>query len=146
MRVQRTRSSASPPHSPQMRWPLGLTKSLLVSGIALLLGCVARCVSTQGAPETAQAQCGVASGSGVSEEQAKCIAKSAGLPEGIKPWTAGVEPAQPGQKSARWVIYSIQRNLQCTDIGPAGTAVVIDMHDGRILTTYPFPGPVCGGA
>ena len=39
MRVQRTRSSASPPHSPLTRYPLGLLVVVLVCGSGSLIAC-----------------------------------------------------------------------------------------------------------
>ena len=115
---------------------------MVVLGLA---AAVTSCLASE-RTQTSQDQCGVVVGRGVSEEQAMCIARSVGLPEGIKPWTATVDPAQPGQTSARWVIWSMQRDLKCGEPGEAGIRVFIDMHDGRVVGTGPYPGPSCASA
>jgi hypothetical protein len=79
--------------------------------------------------------CGVRLGDGVSEAQATCIALAAGLPAGLEPWTTKIDPAQPGQTSARWEI------LSTTDAGPkcpAGQEVIVDTRDGRVIGPLPW--------
>lgn len=80
-------------------------------------------------------RCGVQLGEGVSESQATCIAVAAGLPAGLAPWITKIDPAQPGQKSARWEI------LSTTDAGPecpAGEEVIVDTRDGRLIGPIPW--------
>ena len=79
--------------------------------------------------------CGVESGEGVSEAQATCIALTAGLPAGLKPWIAKIDPAQPGQKSARWEILSTtEGGPEC----PAGEEMIVDMRDGGVIGPIPW--------
>lgn len=79
--------------------------------------------------------CGVKLGEGVSQTQATCIALAAGLPAGLAPWCAKIDPAQPGQNSARWEI------LSTSSIGPEcpeGQEVIIDARDGRVIGPVPW--------
>jgi hypothetical protein len=83
----------------------------------------------------AAANCGVQLGYGVSEAQATCIAVTVGLPAGLAPWITKIDPAQPGQNSARWEV------LSTTDAGPAcpeGQEVIVDMRDGRVIGPIPW--------
>ena len=83
----------------------------------------------------ASEHCGVQLGNGVSEAQATCIALTAGLPAGLKPWITKIDPAQPGQQSARWEI------LSTTDGGPecpGGEEMIVDMRDGRVIGPIPW--------
>ena len=79
--------------------------------------------------------CGVQLGEGVSEAQATCIALTAGLPAGLAPWCVKIDPARPGQKSARWEI------LSTTSIGPEcpeGQEMIVDARDGRVIGPIPW--------
>jgi hypothetical protein len=87
----------------------------------------------QSRPFTTPDACGVEVGTGVSKGQAFCIAKRVGLPDGLAPWEAGIEPAQPGEKSCRWVVFNREAQEECPKDGIVGTAVVIDMRDGKVL-------------
>jgi hypothetical protein len=83
----------------------------------------------------AAGHCGVQLGEGVSEAQATCIAVTAGLPAGLEPWIARIDPAQPGQNSARWEI------LSTTDAGPecpGGEEMIVDARDGRVIGPVPW--------
>ena len=94
---------------------------------------------------TTQEACGVEIGKGVSKDQAFCIARSLGLSEGLEPWGTNIEPAQPGEKSSRWVVFNREVAEACPPDGIIGQAVVIDMRDGRVLASYPNSVICCPG-
>jgi hypothetical protein len=94
---------------------------------------------------TPQEACGVKIGSGVSKDQAFCIAKQVGLAEGLEPWEAGVEPAQPGEKSSRWVVTNRESQEACPSDNIWGTSMVIDMRDGSVRVTYKAMVLCCPG-
>jgi hypothetical protein len=64
-----------------------------------------------------------------------CIAQSLGLPEGLRPWVARVIPANPGERSARWTVYS---TLAVEPECPSGVDITIDMRDGHVISTGPW--------
>jgi hypothetical protein len=79
--------------------------------------------------------CGVEVGQGVSREQAWCIALTAGLSAGLEPWVERIDPAQPGQKSARWEVLSTnEAGPEC----PAGEEMIVDARDGRVTGPIPW--------
>ena len=129
-RLQRT-----PLRAPLSRKPLGLLKFYLPICL-FCAGQMLACQSTSALRKTVD-PCGVRAGRGVSEQQALCIARTAGLKEGLDGLKARIEPEGHGAQPVQWIVYNREVKESCPANRIIGTAAIIDFHDGRILHLGP---------
>ena len=88
---------------------------------------------------TIQTQCGVTSGTDVSEAQATCIAMLVGFSSGVQPWTIKEELAESDSAEPIWAITSTTKaGYKPEYCGAAGLSLRISKVDGRILSMLPW--------
>jgi len=73
----------------------------------------------------------------VTKLQALCIARVAGLREGLDGLKARIDPERAGVRPVRWVVYNREVRESCPANGITGTVATIDIRDGRLIHLGP---------